>query len=231
MVGLLGAGWAAAGYLVMPFSRHTRRRHHGEVLGPIAYPKLGHGMVRGNRQVVGSEYVPSWPNNPEVDEYYRNAHEKRQELLKKGEVRYNCGPSTVFPNVSFHDDPQSIFVWHPAGPMKMEMWRWFFVDADAPTEVRDLARHHFMRYSGPGGMTEQDDMENWNYAAAASKGTIASRYAYNYMQGVGHANPAETLKGAVVSDRGSSEENARTLYRRWAQFMDADSWDDLLPKK
>ena len=25
-------------------------------------------------------------------------------------------------------------------------------------------------------MTEQDDIENWNYASAASKGTIARRY-------------------------------------------------------
>jgi len=50
------------------------------------------------------------------------------------------------------------------------------------------------------------------------------------MQGVGHAFPAETLPGAVVSDVMSSEENARTLYRRWAQFMDAESWDDLYQK-
>ena len=34
-------------------------------------------------------------------------------------------------------------------------------------------------------MTEQDDMENWNYAHAASRGTIARRYPYSYEQGLG----------------------------------------------
>lgn len=32
--GLLAAGWAAAGYLVMPFSRHTRRRHRPALAAP-----------------------------------------------------------------------------------------------------------------------------------------------------------------------------------------------------
>ena len=36
-------------------------------------------------------------------------------------------------------------------------------------------------------MTEQDDMENWNYAHAASRGTIARRYPYTYEQGLGSA--------------------------------------------
>lgn len=36
MDGLLAAGWAAAGYLVMPFSRHTRRRHRPALAAPVA---------------------------------------------------------------------------------------------------------------------------------------------------------------------------------------------------
>ena len=42
-------------------------------------------------------------------------------------------------------------------------------------EVKDFLRHYYIRYSGPSGLTEQDDMENWNYAHAASRGTIARR--------------------------------------------------------
>lgn len=38
--GLLAAGWAAAGYLVMPFSRHTRRRHRPAVAAPAPQPAL-----------------------------------------------------------------------------------------------------------------------------------------------------------------------------------------------
>ncbi|MFD6114038.1 chromosome segregation protein ParM [Streptomyces yangpuensis] len=36
--GLLTAGWAAAGYLVMPFSRHTRRRHRPALAAPTLQP-------------------------------------------------------------------------------------------------------------------------------------------------------------------------------------------------
>ncbi|WP_129292310.1 chromosome segregation protein ParM [Streptomyces lydicus] len=38
--GLLAAGWAAAGYLVMPFSRHTRRRHRPAAATPTPVPEL-----------------------------------------------------------------------------------------------------------------------------------------------------------------------------------------------
>src|SRR5713101_8183805 len=37
---------------------------------------------------------------------------------------------------------------------------------------KDFLRHYYIRYSGPGGLTEQDDMENWNYASAASKASL-----------------------------------------------------------
>ncbi|MFD4111488.1 chromosome segregation protein ParM [Streptomyces sp. NPDC058650] len=38
MDGLLAATWAAAGYLVMPFSRHARRRHRPALAAPVAQP-------------------------------------------------------------------------------------------------------------------------------------------------------------------------------------------------
>ncbi|MFB7260629.1 chromosome segregation protein ParM [Streptomyces nojiriensis] len=38
--GLLAAGWAATGYLVMPFSRHTRRHHRPALAAPAPVPQL-----------------------------------------------------------------------------------------------------------------------------------------------------------------------------------------------
>ncbi|MER0428856.1 chromosome segregation protein ParM [Streptomyces microflavus] len=38
MDGLLAATWAAAGYLVMPFSRHARRRHRPALAAPVPQP-------------------------------------------------------------------------------------------------------------------------------------------------------------------------------------------------
>ena len=99
------------------------------------------------------------------------------------------------------------------------------VDKDAPEEVKDALRHYYMRYSGPGGMTEQDDMENWGYASAASKGVIARRYPYNYQQRIGKGTTEGPLPGLI--DSRITEQNVRCFYDRWADFMDASSWDDL----
>ena len=92
----------------------------------------------------------------------------------------------LFPNTSYHGrQPRGLCVWHPHGPTETEAWRFFLVDADAPREVKDFLRGYYMRYSGPAGMTEQDDMENWNYATAGSRGVIARRYPFNYQQSLG----------------------------------------------
>ena len=114
------------------------------------------------------------------------------------------------------------------------MWRWFLVDREAPAEVKRFLRDYYIRYSGPAGLTEQDDMENWNYAHSASRGTIARRYPYCYEQGMGSAVEGWEWDGlrmpgrvVEITQAQSSEEPMRNLYRRWAQFMEADSWDEL----
>jgi hypothetical protein len=130
--------------------------------------------------------------------------------------------------------PRTIAVWHPRGPNQTEVWRWFLVDREAPAEVKQFLRDYYIRCSGPAGLTEQDDMENWNYAHAASRGTIARRYPYCYEQGMGCAVEdwewdGLRMPGRVVeiTQAQSSEEPMRNLYRRWAQFMEADGWDQL----
>jgi len=124
--------------------------------------------------------------------------------------------------------------WHPRGAHETEVWRWYLVDRNAPAEVKDFLRDYYTRYSGPGGMTEQDDMENWNYAHAASRGTIARRYPYSYEQGMGAEVENYEWEGFRVpgtvcdlTQAKSSEHNLRNFYRRWAEFMEAGSWDEL----
>jgi len=133
--------------------------------------------------------------------------------------------------MSFHGrQPRTILIAHPCGPTQTEMWRIYLVDADAPEAVKDAARHYYLRYSGPAGMTEQDDMENWTYATEASKGVIARRLNYNYQMGLGHARPVPGLPGAVQNGP-MAEENQRIFYNRWAQFMTQPGWDGLMPGK
>jgi hypothetical protein len=95
-------------------------------------------------------------------------------------------------------------------------------------------RQYYIRYSGPAGLTEQDDMENWNYAHAASRGAMARRYHYNYQMGMGYAvtdfeDGGLKLDGTVLdtTKARAGEQNQRGFYSRWREFMAARDWDEL----
>ena len=118
----------------------------------------------------------------------------------------------IFPNTAYHGrQPRALCVWHPHSPTETEGWRFFLVDADAPAEVKDVLRRFYMRYSGPAGMTEQDDMENWLYATAASKGTIARRYPFNYQMSMGAYRTDDPIRGDVSLQ--ITEQTPRNFYR------------------
>ena len=178
---------------------------------------------------AGDRPPPAYQNAPIVAEYFPHCEaEKRR--LRGEEARLVGAPGEIFPNTALLSrQPRTMAVWHPRGPHQTECWRWFFVDRDAPTEVKEFLRDYYIRYSGPAGMTEQDDMENWNYAHAASRGTIARRHPYNYEQGIGTAVRDYEYQGMRVpgevidiTEVQSSEQPMRNLYRRWAEFMEAD---------
>ncbi len=182
----------------------------------------------------GQPTPPAYSHSPVVSEYFAHCEEQRRR--RHGEWGRVIGsPGEVFPNIALHPrQPRTIAVWHPRGAHQTECWRWYFVDKAAPQEVKDFLRDYYIRYSGPAGMTEQDDMENWNYAHAASRGTIARRHPYSYEQGQGfeienYEWQGLRIPGTVmdITDAKSSEHNLRNLYRRWAEFMEADSWDEL----
>ena len=189
----------------------------------------GHG-VHSAIVPENTPFVNTFQNDPIVGEYFRHCHEERQRLLGE-KARLVPFVGTIFPNASFHGkQPRSICVWHPHGPEATEAWRFFLVDKDAPQEVKDFMRRYYMRYSGPAGMTEQDDMENWNYATAGSRGVIAKRYPYNYQQSLGTVQPAGSGPVAGNVSLQVSEENPRQFYRSWRDYMNQADWDVLLEK-
>ena len=88
-----------------------------------------------------------------------------------------------------------------------------------------------MRYSGPAGMTEQDDMENWLYATRASAGAVARQHAFNYQQSLGATALNPTVHGIQIRGEVAtqcSEHMARGFYRRWSGYLSGASWDELL---
>ena len=65
-------------------------------------------------------------------------------------------------------------------------------------------------------------MENWNYATAASRGTIARRYPYNYQLSMGRDRAPE---GTPNQSFQASEENQRNFFRVWNDYMNRDYAD------
>ena len=107
---------------------------------------------------------------PGVDDYYRAAHERKMDKYKDTIMPphgHGAGHFCVWPNFIM-DDWRWRF-WHPHEPGVVERWSLFGVDKKAPKHVKDAIRHYAMRYNGPSGCTESDDMENWNYVYPASR--------------------------------------------------------------
>jgi phenylpropionate dioxygenase-like ring-hydroxylating dioxygenase large terminal subunit len=206
-----------------PGAAKTRRDEDG---APVtsAFPE-GHGITW--RVVPPKKDWVQYAASPATSAYYRKCWEKRVDRMgDKAGVFALVG--TIFPNMSFHgQQPRTILVAHPRGTQKTEMWRVYFCDKNAPPDVRDYLRHYSIRYSGPAGLTEQDDMENWNYASAASAGTMARKHPYNYKASLNMTIDHDVIPGVVWERSDGTEGNPRALYKRWAEYMDAKSWADL----
>ena len=225
-VDMVGIGPSGTGRRDMNERNQAKRLH-------ILFPERGH-HTGAYLLPKGDSTPPAYQDSPVVSEYF--AHCERERRRVRGEWgRLGGSPGEIFPNTALHPrQPRTIAVWHPRGVHQTEVWRWYLVDRAAPDEVKNFLREYYIRYSGPGGLTEQDDMENWNYAHSASRGTIARRYPYSYEQGMGYERADFEVDGLKfpglvtdLSEAKSSEDNLRNLYRRWADFMDADSWDVL----
>ena len=193
---------------------------------------LGHGGQNTIYEQPGARpYLDTWQTVPEVDEYYRKTSEEKQQryagqYLPPG--GHGGGHFCIFPNIIL--DHWRILFWHPHGVGVTESWRLYPVDRNAPKVVKDAQRRYVMRYCGPAGLTESDDMENWNYAYPASLGTIAQRLPYNFEMGLGHGLTDEQWPEVTLNYR-ISEEPARAHFRRWLEFMEAGSWDEIYPVK
>jgi phenylpropionate dioxygenase-like ring-hydroxylating dioxygenase large terminal subunit len=225
-VDMVGIGPSGTGRRDMNERNQAKRLH-------ILFPERGH-HTGAYLLPKGNSAPPAYQDSPVVSEYFAHCEEQRRKV--RGEwARLIGSPGEIFPNTALHPrQPRTIAVWHPRGVHQTEVWRWYLVDRAAPDEVKNFLREYYIRYSGPAGLTEQDDMENWNYAHSASRGTIARRYPYSYEQGIGYEQADFEVDGLKfpglvtdLSEAKSSEDNLRNLYRRWADFMDADSWETL----
>jgi phenylpropionate dioxygenase-like ring-hydroxylating dioxygenase large terminal subunit len=166
-----------------------------------------------------------WADKPLIADYLREKYEIRKKRLGKM-ASLEVGPA-IFPNEGWLG--RVIRIMHPQGPMATEIWTYFFVDKDAPSEVKDALASYYGHWYGPGGMTQQDDMENWFNLTIASKGPMARKLPLNYQMRLGdepiHGPSTFGLPGLFTPIY--SDENHRQFYKRWAETMEARDWDEL----
>jgi phenylpropionate dioxygenase-like ring-hydroxylating dioxygenase large terminal subunit len=135
--------------------------------------------------------------------------------------RVQLGNHSIFPNGVL-----GLRLALPRGPMQTEFWHFVLVEKDAPAEIKRVIRIGSQANNGAAGLFEQDDVDNWRQVTAASKSRVARRHDQDLSMGLGRAGAHPEYPG-VVSERYISENNQRLFYRRWEEFMNAESWADI----
>ena len=152
-----------------------------------------------------------------------SATSKRQAAAGRSRRGSTAAAAIVFPNMHFNSGGRTtIGIWLPVSAKETEVWRWLFVPRNAPQIVKDTLRHFYLRYAGPAGMVEQDDMENWTAAQRGTSGTTSRRYPVQLPARPNDAKrawPEPWLGKDVMIVADVSEHNQRAFYTRWNDLM------------
>jgi len=214
--------------LSVGLSGKTSRHNFAAVKTPrqamsVADPKRGHTIRASVYQALGA-YDPQEGAPDAVNDYYRACHEERQRRLGD-KARLMIHGGVIFPNTHFNSAGRTtIGLWLPLSAARTEIWRWLFVPKNAPAIVKDTLREYYLRYAGPGGMVEQDDMENWTAAQRGTQSLVARKYPFNYQLAMGLARrsrPDEWLGNEVTITEDVAEHNQRAFYAHWARLIAA----------
>ena len=127
--------------------------------------------------------------------------------------------------VRFLEDPALASQWRRLDRVLPAVSRW---TRTLPRKLRTPNGTMSCATTARVGMTESDDMENWNYVYPASQGTIARTLPYNFESAIHRGWTDPRLPGFTISQN-KSEEAQRARFSRWLDFMEAGSWDDLYP--
>src|SRR5262249_51319589 len=134
----------------------------------------------------------------------------------------------IFPNIGAVGP---IFrIMNPQGPAESEIWSYILVDKAAPPEVKEQIVISRTRISGPNGIQQKDDMENW---------FIQTRYSKGLMTRWGLRQNNQLAMSRPVIDGPSNfgipgnfhehptDENYRRFFQRYRQVMEAKDWSEL----
>ena len=135
---------------------------------------------------------------------------------------------TVFPNMSFIESQvglgeKAIIVrlWQPVSGTEMEVLSWVFAEREADDAYKARVLKNGFHNFGAAGVFEQDDMELWASATAASDNAIARHYPYSFQTSLRYLDaPAEDHPWPGRAHRPADTEVAQFEFmRRWDALM------------
>ena len=217
----------------------VQAQRRGRQADPISYvgregarqtsPGNGHGLLStvlledSNVANVGRRVNASTPREKALEEYGKEIlPEVERRLGAIRARRVSAGNFAVWPNFWL-----GIHLALPRGPLKTEVWNFESYDVGSPDEVKRLVREQSVHGAGqPGGLSMQDDMDNWGGVTKSGRHTASRRVPQDLSMGLGHEGPVTERPGRV-SGVFCSEINQRSYYTRWEEFMNAESWKDI----
>lgn len=109
----------------------------------------------------------------------------------------------------------------PLSPTRTRMYSWLAIDKAASAEYRKISYETYVRTFGPGGIFDQDDMENWEDCTVANVGPAAMRHTLHHTMGVNRkTDPSWPGPGRAYSDS-YGEMTQRAWYAEWRRMMTA----------
>jgi len=133
---------------------------------------------------------------------------------------------TIFPNFSFLPGQNTVRVWQPRGPNKMELFTWVVVNKSAPEDVKEKWRKGAMMTFSPTGVFEMDDGENWEYCTKTARGRVTAQQ--DLFVGLGMDTLlTDTSLPANVYEGQLNEANSRAFYQYWYDMLNSRSWNEV----
>jgi phenylpropionate dioxygenase-like ring-hydroxylating dioxygenase large terminal subunit len=107
----------------------------------------------------------------------------------------------------------------PVSATRTRMFSWFAIDKDASPEYRQLSYETYVRTFGPGGIFDQDDMENWEECTAAARGPAAKRHTLHHRMGLYRETAKDWPGPGTCYPDSYGEMTQREWYAEWLRQM------------
>ncbi len=182
----------------------------------------GHGtgffVGDGNNEIIKAvlgEKISDYYNNEGMADAIEHLGEPRAKGI-------SASHTTIFPNLSFLGGINTLRVWHPRGPNKIEVWSYVLVPKTAPEEIKREYSKVLGRTFSASGVFEQDDGENWASIQGVVEGYVARGTKFNALMGSGYESLAHPDYPECFPKNMSScfsEEAGRKFYIEWRRRL------------